>query len=50
MFVYEKGDKLNVVLEGNLPKDNPEITIGKGADNKGEITINGKKVSVEAGE
>lgn len=50
MFVYEKDNKVNVVLKGNLPAKNPDIVIGESADGKGEITVNGKKVTVEAGE
>lgn len=49
MFVYEKDNKVNVVLKGNLPAENPDIIIGEGTDGKGEITVNGKKVTVEAG-
>lgn len=48
MFVYEKDDKVNIVLDGNLPKESPDITVGKGSDGKGEITIDGKKVSVSS--
>lgn len=50
MFVYEKDNKVNVVLKGNLPVEDPDIVIGEGVDGTGEITINGKKVTVEAGE
>ena len=47
MFVYEKDNKVNVVLKGNLPSENPDITIGEGVGDVGEITLNGKKVAVE---
>lgn len=49
MFVYEKDNKVNVVLKGNLPEENPDIVIGESKEGKGEITVNGKKVTVEAG-
>lgn len=50
MFVYEKDNKINIVLKGNMPVEAPDVVVGEGADGKAEVIINGKKVTVEAGE
>ena len=32
MFIYEKENKLNVVFDGNMPVDTPDMVIYKDAD------------------
>lgn len=37
MFVYQKDNRINVVLNGNLPSETPDMVFGEGVD--GEATI-----------
>lgn len=40
MFVYEKGNTLNLTFKGNLPVDNPEVVI-KGYEDGATLTVDG---------
>ena len=43
MFVYEKGNSLNLTFKGNIPVENPEVII-KGYKNGAYLTVNGTEV------
>ena len=49
MFVYEKGNSLNLTFKGSLPVDNPEVVI-KGYKNGAALIVNGTTYGVENGE
>lgn len=40
MFVYEKGNSLNLTFEGRLPTDTPDVVI-KGYSDGATLTVNG---------
>lgn len=46
MFVYQKANTVNVVFEGNLPKEKPDMVFGE-VDGKATITA-GEEVVVSA--
>lgn len=43
MFVYEKGNSLNLTFKGSTPVENPEVII-KGYENGASLTVNGTEV------
>ena len=40
MFIYEKGNSLNLTLESNIPVENPEVVI-TGYEDGATLTVNG---------
>ena len=43
MFVYEKGNSLNLTFKGSIPVENPEVVI-KGFENGASLTVNSAEV------
>ena len=40
MFVYEKGNSLNITFKGSIPVENPELVV-KGYEDGATLTVNG---------
>lgn len=40
MFVYERDNSLNLIFEGNIPVENPDVVI-KGYEDGATLTVNG---------